>query len=76
VVGTIDASGLAKLGGQRSDSSHQPSASLASYVPERNHPTATAREQAVMLLQARSLTPYRLRRDRPRLRPYLERSLQ
>jgi hypothetical protein len=33
VVGTILASGLAKLGGQRSDSSHQPSASLASYVP-------------------------------------------
>jgi hypothetical protein len=32
VVGTILASGLAKLGGQRSDSSHQPSASLASNV--------------------------------------------
>jgi hypothetical protein len=31
VVGTIVAIGLAKLGGQRSDSSHQPSASLASY---------------------------------------------
>ena len=33
MVGTILASELAKLGGQRSDSSHQPSASLASYVP-------------------------------------------
>jgi hypothetical protein len=37
VVGTILASGLAKLGGQRSNSSHQPSASLASYVPGCSH---------------------------------------
>jgi hypothetical protein len=52
-MGTILASGLAKLGGQRSDSSHQPSASLASFVPQRNHPTARGASAGCMLLQAR-----------------------